>query len=100
MIPKEITDKCVEKFGENYQLLKVIEEMNELSIEILNYINGETNHKKIIGEAVDVSITIDGLINILGSRHHDVYNCYNNVYDYKYRRLLSRLGVGNSNVEE
>lgn len=57
----EIEQAAIDHFGREKQLLKVVEECNELATTILHYLNGRGNDMDVITEVADVAIMIDQL---------------------------------------
>ena len=64
---KEILEKAIEKYGDKNQLLKTIEELNELSRALARFlIDGNIyNYANVIEEITDVKIMLEQAIVIL-----------------------------------
>lgn len=57
---KETSRKLISKYGEEQELKKVLEEMNELASEIYRDMNhGEVKRMKILEERVDVELMLN-----------------------------------------
>ena len=66
-IPKDVSQKALDVWGKNAQILMVLEEMSELQKEILKNINrGKDNIKEIAEETADVFIMSEQLVHIYG----------------------------------
>ena len=66
-----IKKRAIAHYGKQKQLLKAVEEMAELTKEILKYIDGENNREKICEEMADVGIMLDQM-SIIFTAHDDV----------------------------
>lgn len=56
---EEVLNKAIKKYGETHQILVAVEEMQELSKELLKYANrGADNREAIIEELADCYITL------------------------------------------
>lgn len=64
---KEILEKAIEKYGDKNQLLKTIEELNELSRALARFLIDDNiyNYANVIEEIVDVKIMLEQTITIL-----------------------------------
>ena len=76
-----IYDRALKDWGKNAQMLQVIEEMSELTKEILKNVNrGKNNLNELIEETADVEIMLEQLKYCL--------NINRQVEDYKEQKLL------------
>lgn len=76
-----IYDRALKDWGKNAQMLQVIEEMSELTKEILKNVNrGKNNLNELIEETADVEIMLEQLKYCL--------NINRQVEDYKKQKLL------------
>lgn len=76
-----IYERALKSWGKEPQMLQVIEEMSELTKEILKNINrNKANVAEIIEETADVEIMLEQL--------KCCYNIYQQVEDYKVTKLL------------
>ena len=67
MDKEEIYKKAIKTWGKDAQLLVLLEEMSELSKEILKHVNrGKDNMDEIIDETADVEIMLEQLKYIFG----------------------------------
>lgn len=64
---KEILEKAIEKYGDKNQLLKTIEELNELSRALARFLIDDNiyNYSNVAEEIVDVKIMLEQAIVIL-----------------------------------
>lgn len=64
---KEILEKAIEKYGDKNQLLKTIEELNELSRALARFLIDDNiyNYANVAEEIVDVKIMLEQAIVIL-----------------------------------
>lgn len=64
---KEILKKAIEKYGDKNQLLKTIEELNELSRALARFLIDDNiyNYSNVAEEIVDVKIMLEQAIVIL-----------------------------------
>ena len=77
----DIYHRALKTWGKNPQMLQVIEEMSELTKEILKNVNrGKDNVSEIIEETADVEIMLEQL--------KCCYNINTQVADYKKQTLL------------
>ncbi len=77
----DIYHRALKTWGKNPQMLQVIEEMSELTKEILKNVNrGKDNVSEIIEETADVEIMLEQL--------KCCYNINTQVADYKKQKLL------------
>lgn len=89
----EILRKAVEKYGKNAQVIQAIEEMSELTKELIKNINrGKENEKEIILEIADVQIMIFQLIMIYSKEDKDLNEKLLGGMEYKIQRLKERMG--------
>lgn len=77
--------KAIEKWGCTSIQLKAIEELNELSIEIIKSMNGTGDYHKIIEELVDVVIMCEQVYVIYDE------GVFNAVWNEKIQRFKNRL---------
>lgn len=62
----EIMEAAIESYGESHQILVAIEEMSELTKELVKNQRGEWNHNEIAEEMADVYIMLCQLQMIFG----------------------------------
>ena len=56
---EEISRELIDRYGEDREKMKILEELNELSIEIYRDINhGEPDRRKILEERTDVELKL------------------------------------------
>lgn len=78
----------INKYGEKAQILQSIEEMSELTKELLKNINrNENNEKEIIQEIADVIVMITQLVMIYKIDVEKIYGAI----EYKLERQKSRM---------
>lgn len=76
-----IYEKALHTWGKNAQMLQVVEEMSELTKEILKNVNrNKDNISEIIEETADVEIMLEQL--------KCCFNIHKQVEDYKLEKLL------------
>ena len=61
-----IYEQAVNKFGADHQILKAVEELNELATALMHYREGKATINQVQDEIVDVSIILNQLEIILG----------------------------------
>lgn len=82
--------EAIKRYGDKHQALVAIEEMSELTKEILKSFNRDENNKfNIIMEAADVLITLFQIVIISGSNEKEFFEAV----DIKLERLKNRLGL-------
>lgn len=90
----EVLEKAVDKYGKKAQVLQAIEEMSELTKELVKNINrGQDNIKDIILEIADVQITLYELIIIYTKEDSDFGDKLLGAIEYKIQRLKKRMEV-------
>ena len=83
---EEILKKAINSYGEKAQIIKTIEELNELSVELAKFLNGEEKINLIAEEAADVYIMLAQLRIMLDiNTQTDYYK------EFKIKRLEERL---------
>ena len=96
-MPQEwIMEEALKKWGEEKQLLMVVEEMGELSHAILKYLRApdEHNREEIAREHADVSIMLDQLAFMM-LKHDPNYTIKKRwATSEKVTRLVNRLDEG------
>ena len=83
---EEILKKAINSYGEKAQIIKTIEELNELSVELAKFLNGEEKINSIAEEAADVYIMLAQLRIMLNIDTQT--DCYK---EFKIKRLEERL---------
>lgn len=73
-IDKKILDSCEEVFGLELQKLLVIEEMSELSKEIIKNVRGKDNRHEIVEEMADVLNMFDQMLSIYSISEEELDN--------------------------
>lgn len=90
----EVLEKAIEKYGKKAQVLQAIEEMSELTKELIKNINrGQDNIKDIILEIADVQITIYEIIMMYSKEDSDFGDKLLGAIEYKIQRLKQRMEV-------
>lgn len=90
----EVLEKAVDKYGKKAQVMQTIEEMSELTKELVKNINrGQDNIKDIILEIADVQITLYELIIIYTKEDSDFGDKLLGAIEYKIQRLKKRMEV-------
>lgn len=85
MMKMNLFERAVEHFGRKAQIVKAIEELSELIVELAKEVNGTGDHKATIEEIADVNIMISQLMCIYPvSKIYDLQN-------YKLERLQSLI---------
>ena len=90
---KELTKAAVERWGETAQLLMTVEELNELSVEVMHKIRGrvELGNMPLLEEMADVEIMLEQLKIILESECADFPTDFEAIKTRKLHRLERRL---------
>ena len=83
---------AISHYGKEHQKKKAVEEMAELTTELMREQDGRTNERAIITEIADVAITLRQLMEIYG-----VEKCKKEI-DRKRRRLLRRMDRENKEI--
>lgn len=86
-IKKETLLRCIEKWGETAQLHMAIEEMAELTKEIIKYFRGNDNREHIIEEIADVILMIEQLKNLFSVTDNELQGAI----DFKITRVEKKL---------
>lgn len=86
---KDLYKKIINHYGNFNQILKTVEELNELSLELLKYIEGKdrTDIFKIIEEIADVEFCIEKIIMIFNIN----LDSLKEMKELKIKRLLKRI---------
>lgn len=79
-------DKAIKKYGIVFQMHIAIEEMSELTKELIKYLRDNDNVDKIAEEIADVEIMIDQLKILFGC-----WEKSEKIYDEKIKRLEKRI---------
>lgn len=61
-----IYEQAVNKFGADHQILKAVEELNELATALMHYRQGKATKEDVQKEGVDVQIMLEQLDLIFG----------------------------------
>ena len=56
-----IYEQAIEKFGRDHQILKAVEELNELATALLHFRQGKVGVIDVVGEIADVEIMVEQL---------------------------------------
>ena len=87
MDKEEIYKKAIKTWGKDAQLLVLLEEMSELSKEILKHVNrGKDNMDEIIDETADVEIMLEQLKYIF-----DIHQAVKDRIPVKLEKVSARL---------
>lgn len=73
METNKILEDAIKKFGEESQILKAIEELGELQIELARYLNNKGNVLKITEEMADAYIMIHQLFLLFPKEQYDFF---------------------------
>lgn len=90
----ELTDAIIKHYGEKSQMLKLIEEMAELTVElskVLNSINPIEN-EKLMEEIVDVEIVFEQVKKIVTKKNVFSDHSYWSMRSKKLNRVADRIG--------
>ena len=93
MTKKQVYEQLIEKFGAENQILKCVEELNELG-QVLCKLKSKSENKalvikNIIEEIADVEIMLEQIKLILGIEESDVKR----MKSYKLHRTARRYGI-------
>ena len=93
MTKKQVYEQLIEKFGAENQILKCVEELNELG-QVLCKLKSKSENKalvikNIIEEIADVEIMLEQIKLILGIEESDVKK----MKSYKLHRTVRRYGI-------
>lgn len=93
MTKKQVYEQLIEKFGAENQILKCVEELNELG-QVLCKVKSKSENKalvikNIIEEIADVEIMLEQIKLILGIEESDVKK----MKSYKLHRTVRRYGI-------
>lgn len=93
MTKKQVYEQLIEKFGVENQILKCVEELNELGQALCKVNSRDTNKalatKSVIEEIADVEIMLEQIKLILGIEESDVKK----MKSYKLHRTVRRYGI-------
>lgn len=93
MTKKQVYEQLIEKFGAENQILKCVEELNELGQALCKLSGNDTNKalviKNIIEEIADVEIMLEQIKLILNIEESDVKK----MKSYKLHRTVRRYGI-------
>lgn len=79
MLTKEIYKTAVRKWGKKLQYLCLIEEMSELTKEIIKHMRGKNDLEKIAEEVADVEVMLGQI--------KDIFNIEESVLAFKKKKL-------------
>ena len=97
----EILEQAVEKYGKHAQVLQTIEEMSELTKELLKNINrGKENRKEIVAETADVIIMLYQITMIYNKEDEQFDGKVFQTVKKKINRLKKRMDEIRKQVEE
>jgi hypothetical protein len=82
---RDVIERAIDHFGKESQILKAVEEMAELSAELMRSMNSVGMNVKIIEEIADVMIMLEQLKVIFGEE------LVGNHVQSKLKRLKSRM---------
>lgn len=89
---EEIYDMALGVNGIEKQMRKALEEMHELSIEILSYLDGDGNMEHIATESADVDVSMAVVKHFLNKiSNHEFDQHYELAKKYKTERLKIRI---------
>ena len=93
MTKKQVYEQLIEKFGAENQILKCVEELNELGQALCKVQSKDENKavaiKGVIEEIADVEIMLEQIKLILGIEESDVKK----MKSYKLHRTVRRYGI-------
>lgn len=87
---EEIYDSALAVNGIDKQMRKALEEMHELSIEILAYLDGEGNIEHLATESADVDVSLSVVKHFLNKISENEFNQH---YDLAKRYKTDRLAI-------
>ena len=87
MQSSEIYQKALDKWGTNFQIIMVMEEMSELQKALIKHIRGKGNRSDIIEELADVDIMLEQM--------KIAFNCAEDVMIVKSEKLSRLEGLLN-----
>ena len=64
-----IYEQAIEKFGTDHQILKAVEELNELAVALMHYRQGKAGAIDVASEIADVQIMIGQMSFIIDPTH-------------------------------
>jgi hypothetical protein len=89
--------KIIDHYGEEHQLNKVVEELNELLEALNNWRNKRATGNDVIDEIADVKIMMNQLEIILSKKHHAmVHILVESRIEFKIARTLTRIENDNN----
>jgi hypothetical protein len=94
---QEILELALANFGHPLQKVMAIEEMAELTKELVKNIRGRNNIEEIIDELVDVELMMKQL-NLMYVNNEATRSIKKDRYDYKLNRLYSRIQAHNQGL--
>lgn len=71
-LKQDFIEDLIQHYGTEHQLLKVVEELNELAVEIIKLVNDGNQANTILLERADVEITLRQLDTICGFTNQDI----------------------------
>jgi len=86
----DICGMAIDHFGMDKQVKKSVEELTELSLELIRDLSGRGNRKKIIDEMVDVEIMLSQLKRMYLPSHTD-FEEFNERWMFKLNRLKNNI---------
>ena len=89
---RELYQALADFYGEKNQCLLCIEEMAELTKELLKFERGFLNYEQIAEEVADVTITLEQVVNI--------YNISDDVQKYREKKLQRTAGRLSADIEK
>jgi NTP pyrophosphatase (non-canonical NTP hydrolase) len=81
-----LSEKALEKWGEDAQINQAIEEMAELTVALNHYRRGRKTKEDVAAEWADVLIMLSQLEVVIGREDTEI------AFAFKYGRLAERLG--------
>ena len=88
----EIYDRALAKYGKNGQMLIALEEMSELTKELVKNMRGRDNIAEITEELADVYVTLEHIKRIIGIADAAVYKIAHEKIDRLEQRLIAAGG--------
>jgi hypothetical protein len=93
---KNTLQNAIEKYGDRAQVIKAIEEFDELNHILCRYLNNRFSLEDLTSELVDASIMLKQLFDIISTNFgkHEVEGYVKEWQEYKIKRLAERLNDG------
>lgn len=92
---RAVFNSVIEKYGENHQIIKAIEELSELSQILCKHLNTGCDYMLIVSELVDVCIMLNQLMVLFTKKtcDYEMELMINEQLEYKVQRLYDRVSI-------